>query len=79
MTKRLMRSEKDKQIAGVAAGVADYFDADVTVVRILFILFTLAGGPGILAYIIASLVIPVEDDVSNIKEKIVVEKTPMAV
>ena len=79
MSKKLMRSEKNGQLAGVAAGVANYFDADVTIVRILFILFTLAGGPGILAYIIAALVIPNEDDVANIKEKIVVEKTPMAV
>ena len=79
MSKKLMRSEKNGQLAGVAAGVADYFDADVTVVRILFILFTIAGGPGILAYIIAALVIPNEDDVANIQEKIVVEKTPMAV
>lgn len=75
MGKKLMRSEKNKQLAGVAAGVADYFDFDVTVVRLLFILFTLAGGPGILAYIIAALVMPTEESV--IGEQINIEKGSM--
>lgn len=78
MNKKLMRSEKDSQLAGVAAGVANYFDADVTVVRLLFILFTIAGGPGVLAYIIAALVMPVEDESAAIKETIIVEKEPVA-
>jgi phage shock protein C len=75
MKKKLMRSEKNGQLAGVAAGVADYFDFDVTIVRLLFILFTIAGGPGIFAYLIAALVIPTEE--SMVGEQIHIEKGPM--
>lgn len=75
MDKKIMRSEKNRQLAGVAAGLANYFDVDVTIVRLLFILFTIAGGPGILAYIIAALVMPAEE--SMMGEQINVEKGPM--
>jgi phage shock protein C len=56
--KRLVRSTTDKMIAGVCAGVAKYFNIDTVLVRILFVLFALAGGPGILAYIILWIVMP---------------------
>lgn len=75
MDKKLMRSEKNRQLAGVAAGLANYFDVDVTIVRLLFILFTIAGGPGIFAYIICALVMPTE--ASMIDEQINIEKGPM--
>ena len=52
MEKRLVRNVQDKKIAGVCAGLADYFDIDPTLVRALWILFTLLGGSGVLAYII---------------------------
>lgn len=57
--KQLMRSN-DRMIAGVAAGLADYFDTDPTLVRILFVLATLLGlgGPAILTYIILWVVMP---------------------
>ena len=58
MTKRLYRSRNDRMLAGVCAGLADYFGVDPTIVRILFVLFALAGGPGLILYIILMLVIP---------------------
>jgi phage shock protein C len=62
--KKLMRSE-DRMIAGVAGGVANYFDTDPTLVRILFVLLTLLGGGGlgILVYIVLWIVMPEPFDV----------------
>jgi len=56
--KKFERSTTDKMVAGVAGGLAKYFDIDTTIVRVLFVLFALAGGPGILAYIILWIVMP---------------------
>jgi len=50
--KRFVRSTNDRKVAGVCAGVADYFDMDPTLVRILWALATLIPGPNILAYIV---------------------------
>ncbi|MBI3587167.1 MAG: PspC domain-containing protein [Ignavibacteriales bacterium] len=58
MTKRLYRSQKDKVIAGVAGGVAEYLNIDPVLVRIGFIVTTFMGGFGFLTYIIAWIVIP---------------------
>ena len=58
MEKRLVRNVQDKKIAGVCADLADYLDIDPTLVRALWILFTLLGGSGILAYLILWLAIP---------------------
>ena len=57
MEKKLQRNEQEKTIAGVCAGLADYFDIDVTWVRIAFILALLAGA-GLLAYIILWIAVP---------------------
>jgi len=58
-TKRLYLSNKDKKIFGVCGGLAQYFDVDSTVVRLIYVLFTLLSmGIGIIFYIIAALVIP---------------------
>ena len=50
--------EKDKKLGGVCAGLAEYFDMDPTMVRILWLLVVLCGGTGILLYIILWLVLP---------------------
>ena len=55
MRKRLYKST-DKKICGVCGGIADYLDVDPTVIRLLWVVFTLAGGSGILAYIIAAII-----------------------
>lgn len=61
--KKLYRSKKDRQIAGVCGGLGDYFSVDSTLIRLGWILFTFMTGilPLILAYIIAAIVIPEED------------------
>lgn len=58
MNKRLYKSRDNRMLAGVCGGVADYFDIDPTLVRLGWILFCALGGSGILAYIIAAIVIP---------------------
>ena len=57
--KRLTRvGEQDRMVAGVAAGIAEHFNIDPTLVRLLFVALTLAGGPGLLIYIILWVVMP---------------------
>ena len=58
MEKRLYRNPSDKMIAGVCSGIAEYFNIDPTLVRLGWVVFFLAGGSGILAYIIAAIIIP---------------------
>lgn len=58
MANKLYRSTSDKMLGGVAGGLAEYFDIDPTIVRVLFIVVTLFGGGGILAYIILWIVVP---------------------
>jgi phage shock protein PspC (stress-responsive transcriptional regulator) len=60
--RHLYRCRRDRQLAGVAAGVAEYFDLDPTVVRILWILSAFFGGFSILLYIILAFVVPFEPD-----------------
>ena len=60
MNKKLYRSRKEKMIGGVAGGLGDYFEIDPTLVRILFVVATILGGSGVLAYIILWIVIPEE-------------------
>src|SRR5436189_6481265 len=57
--KRLVRSTTDKKIAGVAAGLADYFDLDPTIVRVVWLLAILFAGTGVLAYLVLWIVLPV--------------------
>ena len=61
MDKRLYRSRKDKMIAGVAGGLGEYFNVDPTIVRLVFVLLALAGGPGVLLYFIMWIITPVEN------------------
>jgi len=58
MTKRLYRSKKSRVIAGVSGGLGEYLDVDPVLFRIAFIVATFAGGAGILAYIIAWIIMP---------------------
>jgi phage shock protein PspC (stress-responsive transcriptional regulator) len=54
-----MRSSTDKKIAGVCAGLADYFDLDPTIVRVVWLLAILFAGTGCLAYLVLWIVLPV--------------------
>ena len=58
--RKLMRSRTDRKIAGVCAGFAEYFDLDVTVVRVVWLIVAFFGGGGVLAYVIAWIVVPEE-------------------
>jgi putative stress-responsive transcriptional regulator len=58
MGKKLYKSNQNKMIDGVCGGIAEYFGIDPTVVRLIWALFSLMGGCGILAYIIAAIIIP---------------------
>jgi phage shock protein C len=58
--KKLMRSRTDNKIAGVCGGFAEYLEIDSTLVRILWLMLVVFGGCGVLAYIIAWIVMPQE-------------------
>ena len=58
--KRLYRSSTNCMLAGVCGGIAEYFNIDPTLVRLAWVLFSALGGSGVLAYIIAAIVMPDE-------------------
>ena len=58
MNKRLYRSKNSRMLCGVCGGIAEYFDIDPTLVRLGWALFCALGGSGIIAYIIAAIIIP---------------------
>ena len=59
--KRLYRSTDQKIIAGVCGGIGEYFEIDPVIVRLIWFVFFLFGGVGVLAYIIAWMIVPLED------------------
>lgn len=63
MKKRLYKIEEGKKISGVCGGIAEYFDIDPTLIRLAWILFSAFVGSGIIAYIIAVIVMPKKSDV----------------
>ena len=56
--KRLYKSRNNKMICGVCAGIGKYFSIDPTLIRLGFVILTCFGGSGILAYIVAAVLIP---------------------
>ena len=58
MEKRLYKSNKNKVLCGVCGGIAEYFNVDPTLVRLGWIVFCALGGSGLMAYIIAAVIIP---------------------
>jgi phage shock protein C len=60
---KLYKADKRGEISGVCIGLADFFNIDVTIIRLIFIVLALSGGPGIIAYIIMAIVMPDERDV----------------
>ena len=56
--KRLYRSVRDRMLLGVCGGIGEYFNIDPTLVRLAWVLFSCLGGSGILAYIVAAIIIP---------------------
>ena len=62
MRKRLYKSNVNKMISGVCGGLAEYFEIDPTLVRLGWVLFCVMGGSGLLAYLVAALVMPRNPD-----------------
>jgi phage shock protein C len=60
--KRLYKSRKNKMVGGVCGGLAEYFNMDPTIVRIIAALLCLLKGAGLIVYIIACLVMPYDDE-----------------
>ena len=58
MQKKLYKSNNDRKLVGVCSGIAEYFDIDPTIIRLAWVFGTLFAGAGIIAYIIAALIIP---------------------
>lgn len=56
--KKLMRSNDNKWLAGVCGGLGDYFSLDATIFRVLFVLFSLFIGGGLIVYIILWIIMP---------------------
>ncbi len=64
--KRLYRSTTDKKIAGVCGGLAEYFNIDATIIRVIFAILLLPGGlPGFIPYVILWIVVPLKPSVSR--------------
>ncbi len=55
---RKLYKSRNRMLCGVCGGIGEYFHIDPTVIRLLWIIFSVLGGCGILAYIIAAIVIP---------------------
>jgi len=70
MSKKLYRSREDKIIGGVCGGLAKYFDVDPTLIRILAVVSIFINGIGIIAYIIAWIIVPLEPSNSNRTENV---------
>jgi phage shock protein PspC (stress-responsive transcriptional regulator) len=60
VNRRLYRCRHDQRIAGVASGVAEYFDLDPSLVRVLWVLSVFIGGMGLLLYIAMAIIVPLE-------------------
>lgn len=60
MSKRFYRSRNDKQLGGVCGGLAEYFELNPSLLRIAAILLLFVGGTGLLAYLVAWVVIPMD-------------------
>lgn len=63
MQKRLYKIEEGKKLCGVCGGIAEYFNIDPTVVRLLWIFLVLCAGTGILAYFVAAIIMPYKSDI----------------
>jgi phage shock protein C len=61
--RKLYRSQNRRMVAGVCGGLADYFNIDVTVIRVLFLILSVFGGSGLVIYLVMWIIVP---DVSKV-------------
>ena len=59
-TRKLYRSKTNRQLAGVCGGLAEYFNLDATLVRVLFVVLAVLGGSGVVLYIALWIIVPRE-------------------
>jgi phage shock protein PspC (stress-responsive transcriptional regulator) len=59
-TRGLYRSRTDRKLAGVCGGLAQYFNTDATLMRVLFVVLALLGGPGLVIYLLMWILVPEE-------------------
>jgi phage shock protein C len=57
-TRKLYRSRSDRKLAGVCGGLAEFFSLDPTLIRVLFVVLALAGGSGIVIYLVMWIMVP---------------------
>jgi phage shock protein C len=71
-TKALVRSRKGRMVAGICAGIADYFGLDATLVRVIVaVVSVITGGTGVLAYLVAWVIVPEEGEKTSIAQNII--------
>lgn len=63
MNRRLYKIEEGKMIDGVCGGIAEFFNIDPTIVRLIWALLCVFGGSGIIAYIVCAIIIPRKSDI----------------
>jgi phage shock protein C len=68
--RRLYRSKTDRMVAGVCAGLAQYFSIDVTLVRLMFVLLLVFGGGGFFIYIVLAIVVPEEGSTAGTPQEV---------
>lgn len=66
--KRLYRSEKDRLVGGICAGIAEYFNVDPVLIRVIAVLLIFLKGFGLLAYLILWIIMPTKSDVLKPKK-----------
>jgi phage shock protein C len=59
-TRKLYRSRTNRKLAGVCGGLAQYFNTDTTLIRVLFVVLALLGGPGLVIYLLMWILVPEE-------------------
>jgi phage shock protein C len=57
-TRKLYRSKTNRQLAGVCGGLAEYFNLDATLIRVLFVLLAVLGGSGVVLYVAMWIIVP---------------------
>ena len=62
--KKLCKSNTNKKICGVCGGIAEYLNADPTLIRLAFVVIAAIAGSGVLAYILAALIMPEAQEVN---------------
>ena len=59
-TRKLYRSKTDRKLAGVCGGLAQYFNIDPTLIRVLFVVLAILGGSGLVLYVALWIIVPTE-------------------